>query len=298
MPEAVRAAGGVLYRRPGGGSMASGGGIEICVVHRPRYQDWSLPKGKLDAGEHALAGAVREVHEETGWLGRPQLRLRVVEYPLPDGTPKTVEFWLMAAIEGAAVLDTDEVDRLEWLSADAALDRLTYPDDRSLIEQVDALAPVTAVAALVRHAHAGERKKWSGRDALRPIDPLGQAQAERIGELCALLAPERLVAATPLRCKQTLEPLSAALGTPIVLDGAFAEPPDAGDAPAKAKVAVQRLLELRDDGRTVVCSQGKIIPHLLAGLRDDADSAPYKTPKGGGWVLTWSADRLLGLSRL
>ena len=291
MPQAVRAAGGVLHR-PGRD------GVEICVVHRPRYQDWSLPKGKLEAGEHALAGAVREVFEETGWHGRPQLRLRLVEYLLPDGTPKTVEFWLMAATDGDAVVDTDEVDRLEWLPPATALDRLTYPDDRALIEQVAALPPVTAVAALVRHAHAGERTRWSGRDALRPIDPVGQAQAERIGALCALLSPERLVAATPLRCKQTLEPLAAALAMPIVLDGAFAEPPDADDAPAKAKVAVQRLLDLRAGGRVVVCSQGKIIPPLLAGLRDEDDPVPYKTPKGGGWVLTWSGDRLLGLSRL
>ncbi|HEY0000864.1 MAG TPA: NUDIX domain-containing protein [Actinoplanes sp.] len=291
MAGAVRAGGGVLHR-PGRD------GMEICVVHRPQYQDWSLPKGKLAAGEHALAGAVREVFEETGWHGRPQLRLRIVEYFLPDGTPKTVEFWLMAAVEGGAVVDTDEVDRIEWLPVDAAIDRLTYPDDRSLIEQVAALPPVTAVAAVVRHAHAGVRKRWSGRDALRPIDPVGQAQAERIGSLCALLRPERLVAATPLRCKQTLEPLAAQVRLPIVLDGAFAEPAHAEDAPAKAKVAAQRLLELRARGLAVICSQGKIIPHLLAGLRDEDDPTPFKTSKGGGWVLTWSGDRLLGLSRL
>jgi 8-oxo-dGTP pyrophosphatase MutT (NUDIX family)/phosphohistidine phosphatase SixA len=291
MPQAVRAAGGVLHR-PGAD------GVEICVVHRPRYQDWSLPKGKLAAGEHPLAGAMREVHEETGWHARPQLRLRLVEYVLPDGTPKTVEFWLMAANSGGPVPDTDEVDQLAWLPVDAAFDRLTYPDDRALIEQVAALPPVTAVAVLVRHAHAGERKRWSGNDALRPIDPLGQAQAERIGALSALFGPERLVSATPLRCKQTLEPLAAALAMPIVLDGAFAEPAAAAEAPAKAKVAAQRLLDLRAGGLAVVCSQGKIMPHLLAGLRDEDDPAPYKTPKGGGWVLTWSADRLLGLSRL
>ena len=292
MPAPVRAAGGVLCR-PGRD------GLEVCLVHRPRYDDWSLPKGKLDDGEHPLTGAVREVQEETGWRGRPRMRLRTVEYPLPDGTPKTVEFWLMTASGESPVPDAHEVDRIEWLPLNAALSRLTYPDDRALIDQVASMPPVTAAAVLVRHAHAGERKKWSGNDALRPIDPQGQAEAERIAELCLLFEPERLIAATPLRCKQTLEPLSAALNLPIVLDGGFAEPPLPEDAPAKAKVGAHRMIEVRDSGGlAVVCSQGKVMPGILAALRGEDDPAPYKTPKGGGWVLTWAGDRLLGLSRL
>ena len=292
MPVPIRAAGGVLCR-PGRD------GLEVCVVHRPRYQDWSLPKGKLDHGEHPLAGAVREVREETGWNGVPRMRLRTVEYLLPDGTPKSVEFWLMSATGEGPVEDGDEVDEVRWLSLAAAGPKLTYPDDRALIEQVATMPPVTAVALLVRHGHAGERKKWSGNDALRPIDPQGLAESERIAELAVMFAPQRLVSATPLRCKQTLEPLAAALNLPIVLDGAFAEPPLAEDAPAKAKVAAQRMLDLREDGGlAVVCSQGKVIPDLLATLRDEGDPLPYKTPKGGGWVLTWAGDRLLGLSRL
>jgi 8-oxo-dGTP diphosphatase len=292
MPVPIRAAGGVLCR-PGRD------GLEVALVHRPRYQDWSLPKGKLDTGEHPLAGAVREVREETGWNAVPRMRLRTVEYLLPDGTPKTVEFWLMTATGEGPVQDADEVDEVQWLPLAAALPRLTYPDDRALIDQVAKMPEVTAVALLVRHAHAGERKKWSGNDALRPIDPEGQAEAERFAELALLFAPQRIVAATPLRCKQTLEPLAAALGQPIVLDGAFAEPPLAEDAPAKAKVGAQRMLELRDaGGLPVVCSQGKVMPDMLATLRGEGDPAPYKTPKGAGWVLTWAGERLLGLSRL
>jgi len=295
MTAAVRAAGGVLCRQ-------AGDAIEVCLVHRPRYDDWSLPKGGLESGEHPLVGAVREVLEETGLRGRPRLLLPPVEYKLPDGRPKTVDFWLMLAADGSTVpqpQDTHEVDGAAWLPLGAALERLSYPDERALLEHVAALPPVTAVMGLVRHAHAGVRKKWTGNDSLRPIDEVGQAQAERIAALYALFAPERLVAATPLRCKQTLEPLAARLGgLPIVFDGAFAEPADFDEAPAKAKLAAGRLLDLRTGGLPVVCSQGKIIPHLLAAVRDEADPTPYKTPKGSGWVLTWGADRLLGLSRL
>ncbi|MBM2617534.1 NUDIX hydrolase [Actinoplanes sp. LDG1-06] len=290
MSDTVRAAGGVLVR-----------GGEVCLVHRPRYDDWALPKGKLDDDEHPLVGAAREVLEETGWEGRVRLGLPQVAYTLPDGTPKTVDYWLMEVVgDGGPVQDTDEVDRVEWLPFAEAAERVSYADERALIEHVAALPPVTDVLVLVRHAHAGERKKWSGNDALRPIDETGQAQAERFALICGPIGAQRLFTATPLRCKQTLEPLAAALdGMPIVVDGAFSEPPEAEEAPAKAKLAAQRLLELRSaTSLPVVCSQGKIIPHLLAALRDEADPEPYKTPKGDAWLLTWSDGSLLEPKRL
>jgi 8-oxo-dGTP diphosphatase len=270
------------------------------VVHRPAYDDWSLPKGKLDGDEHPLAAAVREVREETGFGGLPQLRLPDVAYDLPDGRAKTVQFWLMRADDEppAEVLDPTEVDRVTWLTPEAALSRLDYPDDRRLVRHVAGLPPVTAITPFVRHAHAGQRKAWHGNDALRPIDPRGQAEADRLGVVLELFRPERLYAATPLRCRQTLEPLADRTGLPIVTDSAFAEPGDADEVPAKVKLAAVRLGELRTGGTAVVCSQGKLMPPLLAQLTAAEDPAPYKTPKGGGWLLTWSGEELTGLSRL
>jgi 8-oxo-dGTP pyrophosphatase MutT (NUDIX family)/phosphohistidine phosphatase SixA len=292
MADPVAAAGGVLCR-------PAGAGIEVCLVHRPRYDDWALPKGKLDAGEHPMVGAVREVAEETGARGVPLLHLPRVAYQLPDGRPKTVDFWLMRAASEGPVQDVEEVDEVVWVPLGQAAARLSYADERAVLDHVVALPPVTAVIALVRHAHAGERKAWSGKDALRPLDDAGRAQALRLAATLTLLEPRRLFAATPLRCKQTLEPLASALDAmPIVQDSAFAEPPAAEDAPAKAKLGAQRVLELRDSGPTVICSQGKVMPTLLATLHDEEDPAPYKTPKGTGWMLTWSADRLLGASRV
>ncbi|WP_052359890.1 NUDIX hydrolase [Actinoplanes friuliensis] len=293
MQEPVRAAGGVLWR-PAGDS------IEICVVHRPYLGDWSLPKGKLDGGEHPLAAAAREVLEETGLRGEPQLRLPEVAYTMPNGVPKTVDFWLMRAEDGPGVppVDPTEVDAVEFLSPVDAIARLTYPDDRRLVEHVAALPPVTAVTALVRHAHAGKRSEFDGNDNLRPIDEKGRGEAETLGLVVSLINPRRLFAATPLRCKQTLEPLSARVGLPIVTDSAFAEPVDTDEVPAKVKVGAARLLELRDGDRAVASSQGKVIPGMLALLEDAPDPEPYKTPKGTGWILTWSGERLLGLSRI
>jgi 8-oxo-dGTP diphosphatase len=292
MTDVERAAGGVLCRR-------AGDRVEVCLVHRPRYDDWSLPKGKLAGGEHPLAGALREVGEETGATAIPQLRLPDVDYVLPDGRPKNVAYWLMAADSDGPVRDTAEVDERAWLPLEEAAARCTYPDEKTVLAGVAALPPVTAVIALVRHARAGERKKWSGRDELRPIDPVGAKQADRIAALLTALRPRRLVAATPLRCAQTLEPLAAALGDrPIVRDAAFAEPSRPDDVPARVAAATARLAELRGFDRVVVCSQGRLMPHLLASLLGEAEHRPFKTPKGDGWLLTWSGETLLGASRL
>lgn len=293
MTDTVRAAGGVLWR-------PAGDGVEICLVHRPYRSDWSLPKGKLDGSEHSLAAAVREVFEETGVRAEPQMRLPEVAYTMPDGVPKTVDFWLMRAGDGPAVdpQDPTEVDAVLWLPPREAVARLTYPDDRRLVEYVVKLPPVTAVTVLVRHAHAGRRKDFAGNDALRPIDDRGRAEAETIGVAAALFTPRRLIAATPLRCRQTLEPLARTLGLPVVTDAAFAEPGDPEDVPARVKAAAARIAELRDGERAAICSQGKVIPDLLALLDGADDPAPYKTRKGDGWVLSWSGGRLVALSRI
>ena len=293
MADEVRAAGAVVWR-------AAGDGIEVCVVHRPRYDDWSLPKGKLEHGEHPLPAALREVREETGVRGRPLYRLPDVRYTLPSGAAKTVEFWAMRAedAEPVPVADRTEVDAVRWLPPSAAESVLTYPADAHLVARVADGPPVTACVPLVRHASAGDRKSWDGRDALRPLDEHGRRQAGELAGVLAAFAPRRLYAATPLRCKQTLEPLAQALGLPIVSDAAFAEPDDVDELPARARLAAGRLAELRDGEPVAVCSQGKVMPPMLALLDGAQDASAYRTPKGSGWVLSWSGARLVALSRL
>lgn len=293
MADEVRAAGAAVWR-------PAGDGIEFCVVHRPRYDDWSLPKGKLEAGEHPLLAAVREVLEETGVRARPQFRLPDVGYTLPSGVAKTVEFWAMRAedAEPVPVADRTEVDAVRWLSPAAAETMLTYPSDARLVARVADHPPITACVPLVRHASAGDRKAWDGEDALRPLDERGRRQADGLAGVLAPFAPQRLYAATPLRCKQTLEPLARSLKLPIVSDSAFAEPDDPGEIPGRARLAAGRLAELRDGEPVAICSQGKVMPPMLALLDGGRDESAYKTPKGSGWVLSWSGARLVALSRL
>jgi 8-oxo-dGTP diphosphatase len=117
----VRAAGGVLVRDG-----------QVALVHRPKYDDWALPKGKLDEGESWEDGAVREVREETGYSGGLREELSPVEYTDPKGRPKTVRYWRMDVLDGEFE-PNDEVDKLRWLGLDDALECLTYDHDRDLV---------------------------------------------------------------------------------------------------------------------------------------------------------------------
>jgi 8-oxo-dGTP pyrophosphatase MutT (NUDIX family) len=124
----VQAAGGVVRR-----------GEQVVVIHRPAYDDWSLPKGKLADGERAEAGALREVEEETGLRCRIVAPLGETRYRDRRGRPKLVRYWLMepeAPDEETPFAPNAEVDELRWLAPDEAARLLTYPHDRALLDRL------------------------------------------------------------------------------------------------------------------------------------------------------------------
>ncbi|MFI8828182.1 NUDIX hydrolase [Streptomyces sp. NPDC053431] len=133
-PTPVLAAGAVLWR-----PAASGEGVEIALVHRPKYDDWSHPKGKLKSGETAEECALREILEETGQACSLGARLPTARY-LAHGRPKEVTYWAARALGGVFTPD-HEVDALVWLPPAEARERLTQPRDRELL---DALLTATA----------------------------------------------------------------------------------------------------------------------------------------------------------
>jgi 8-oxo-dGTP pyrophosphatase MutT (NUDIX family)/phosphohistidine phosphatase SixA len=259
-------------------------GPVVALVHRPRYDDWSLPKGKAKRGEHSLAAAVREVAEETGVRAIPQFPLPQVRYWLGE-RPKLVDYWAMAA-PPAGIDDfqpNSEVDGLAWLPVTEAVDRLSYGHDAALLRDWASLPPVTGTVLLARHADAGER--WPEGDTQRPLSSGGVADADTLCQLLALFAPVRLVSASPLRCRQTLEPLTSAARLPIEVEPLFDEL--TGD-PAGASDRLDRLA--RTGATTVICSQRVIVPAVLARITGDTGhSAPqWRTPKGDGWVLSYT----------
>ncbi|CAL9508063.1 NUDIX hydrolase [Streptomyces sp. enrichment culture] len=145
-PALVRAAGCVLWRRSGRAAARNGATLELCLVHRPKYDDWSHPKGKLKPGEDPLAAALREVAEETGYAAAPGAELPTVRY-LADGRPKEVRYWSAAATTGRFV-PSDEVDRVLWLAPPAARARLTRSRDRDLVDALLATHPLGPLGPL------------------------------------------------------------------------------------------------------------------------------------------------------
>ncbi|RKR90680.1 8-oxo-dGTP diphosphatase [Micromonospora pisi] len=285
----IRAAGGVVWR-------PSDRGVEVCLVHRPRYNDWSLPKGKLEPHEHPLAAAVREIAEEADVRAVPQARLRSVRY-FSDGRPKVVDYWAMRAVGAGGFEPETEVDDIRWLPVEEAIGLVTYPHDVWVLREFADLPPVTAVLAVFRHARAGNRATWSGPDTARPLDPAGLVQAGQVATLAALLRPEGLWSASARRCVQTLEPLAALLDLPIEVDSHFDEPKPGQDVSECALAGAARMAELAATGRTVVISgQGKVIPGALEHLTGASDD--YRTPKGEGWLLAFTTDHLTSATRL
>ncbi|WBB82380.1 NUDIX hydrolase [Micromonospora sp. WMMD882] len=281
----IRAAGGVAWRP------APGGGVEVCLVHRPRYGDWSLPKGKVEPGEHPLLAAVREVAEESDVRGVPQVRLPSVSYR-SAGQPKVVDFWSMRAVGQGGFEAGTEVDDVRWLPVEAAADLVSYPHDAEVLRTFAALPPVTGTVALVRHAHAGARATWSGPDTARPLDGTGRAQARTLADLLAVLRPARLFSASPRRCVQTLDPLADLLDLPIEVDRDLDEPEPGQQRQERALAAAARLTELAAAGAPVVaCSQGKVIPFALERLT--GRSGDFTTAKGGGWLLAFTPGGVL-----
>ena len=129
----VEAAGGVIVRDAPEGTGGEGG-TEVCLVHRPRYDDWTFPKGKLDPGESFETAALREVEEETGLICTLESELPSTEYRDNKDRDKIVRYWQMEVDEDPGFVPNNEVDELRWLPMAEAAELLTYERDRALLD--------------------------------------------------------------------------------------------------------------------------------------------------------------------
>jgi len=270
---ATPAAGGVLWRQ-------DGERVLVAVVHRPRYEDWTLPKGKLRPGEHPLAAAVREVREETGAEVEVGRQLPTVEYRFDAESTKRVSFWVMR-YRGGEHIAGDEVDRLRWATVAEATQQLSYPVDRGVLADFARLPSDTRTLLLMRHAKAGKRSTFSGDDRLRPLDRGGRRQAREAAPVLAAFGPRRVLAADLVRCEQTVQPLADLLGLPVVSEPALSDEAYDKD-PAASLARVRQLLE--QPGTTVICSQGETIPAMLDQL--EVPDGPHPARKGSVWALS------------
>ncbi len=276
MTTLVRAAGGVLLR----------GDVDtrvVALVHRPAYDDWSFPKGKLEGDEDERTAAIREVEEETGLRCDLDEDLGVVSYVDGRGRPKVVRYWRMTPPEGAELAPAHEIDRAEWVPLHEAEERLTYPHDRELLARVTGQAVSAAPASmyLIRHAKAGSRQGWHEPDELRPVSRTGRQQSMDLVELFDGMPVRRLFSSPFLRCIQTLEPLAEARHLDIDLAHELSE-----GAPIAAAEAL--VLAAAADGSAAFSTHGDVQAGLVdelieRGARLDGDQVAFK--KASTWVL-------------
>lgn len=294
----VYAAGAVLWRplKPDAGNdSGSDCAVEIALIHRPRYDDWSLPKGKVDPGETAPVAAVREVFEETGHhclLGR---RLVTVSYAIDQGVKK-VYYW-SARSTGGEFAAGSEVDELVWLPIADAMQKLDYAQDQKVLRRFIKHPANTRTVLVVRHGTAGSKSRFRGDDTKRPLDKRGRAQAEALVPQLMAFGATDVYAADRVRCHQTVEPLAAELGVCIENETTLTEESYAKN-PKRGRHRMLRIAA--KPGTPVICSQGKVIPDLIDwwcerdGIRPDKS----RNHKGSTWVLSLSDGRLIAADHI
>ncbi|WNB85360.1 NUDIX domain-containing protein [Cellulomonas sp. ATA003] len=263
-------------------------------MHRPRYDDWAWPKGKVDPGEAVAAAAVREVEEETGHavvLGAPLPTLR---YRTSDGLPKRVHYWAarvarrgdgpaLAARAAVTPATRDEIDRVRWVGVDDARTLLTRRTDRAPLDALLALHAkgrlTTDVLVVARHGRARRRSAWAGDETDRPLTSTGRAQAVALVPVLAAFGVLDVVTSRWERCAATIQPYADAAG--LVPGSAYLTEAEHERSPSRVAGGVHRLLERRRD--VVVCTHRPVLPTVLDVLgqhspRPVADALPAKDP--------------------
>ncbi len=251
----------------------------VLVVHRPAYDDWTLPKGKPRADEPLPATAVREVREETGLSIVLRAPLGTTSYAV-EGVPKTVNWWRGVEVRDAgtgavAVTDEREVDRLVWLSTEDAQRRLSYPDEVAVLQRACA-TPETIPFLVVRHAKAMRRRSWAGRDSDRRLTERGRRQsAALVTSVLAAFGVQLVASSSSTRCVDTFRPFAEAAERPLQR---YFELSEEGAAAEPQRVALTMQLLRRQclelGMPLAACGHRPVLPGMLAAV--GLDPAPMQ----------------------
>ncbi|WP_251450755.1 NUDIX hydrolase [Microbacterium sp. Marseille-Q6648] len=261
---AVYAAGGVVWRMVDAK-------LHVLMIHRTRYRDVTLPKGKVDPGEMLAETAVREIREETGIRVALGVPVGISKYRLPSKRTKIVHYWAAeateAAIRASAFVPNKEIAALEWATPKKALKRLSYPVDIEILENflklVDEGILGTFPLIVLRHGKAVDRENWEGADTDRPLTSRGRKQANAVvGPLLAFGA-RKIISSPAVRCVKTVKPLAASLArsidkSPLISQDAWEE----GRSDPRTVIG-QRV---RARKAVVLCSHGPVLPDILSEL--------------------------------
>lgn len=276
-----QAAGGVVWRE-------GPTGVEVLLVHRPGYDDWTFPKGKLESGECLLECARREVREETGVRPLIGRYLGDISYLKQEGRPKVVHYWAMHADE-FDFAPSHEVDRIRWVHEASLADHVSYSTERGLSERLtDGWRDPADRILLVRHADAGKRNRGPDPDSARPLSERGRTEATGLVGGLEGLPIDAILTSYAARCRQTVTAIATARKrVPQLAIELWEE-----SGPAE----VRELLGNRPEGTSLLCSHRPIVRTILQALMGEDDSLVLQ--KGSTWVLDFADDRLAAANYL
>lgn len=262
--KAVYAAGAVVWR-------LVDGKLRILLIHRTKYRDITLPKGKVDPGEMLAETAVREVHEETGIRVSLGVPVGVSRYHLPSNKQKVVHYWAAEAtaeaIRASTFVPNREIAALEWVSLKKARSRLSYPVDVEILDffanLVDDGVLRTFPVIALRHAKALARSDWDGPDAARPLTDRGREQALSIVGPLRAFGVRKIVTSDAVRCVQTVKPLAKAMDRKAVKTDKISQDAwEDGDDDLRSVIGRR----VRSGKPAVLCSHGPVLPGILSEI--------------------------------
>jgi phosphohistidine phosphatase SixA/8-oxo-dGTP pyrophosphatase MutT (NUDIX family) len=287
----IRAAGALLWRE------TTERTIEIALIHRPKYDDWTLPKGKIEEGETALQCAYRELIEETGITASFTRQLGTVEYE-ESGQRKRVIFWAaQCAKDASQFIANEEVDQLEWLSPELALSKASHESDQEMIENFLSQSPRTDTLIILRHTKALERGDWDEEDSQRTLDELGFDQAQLLIKHLQPFAIEEIYTSDFTRCVQTVTPLAHSRGLSITQVPSLNEYTFNED-PLRAVSFANALKQ--DEKNILICSHNPVIPTMLRGILNTKlkNKDLIKLEPGDAWIVHRVQGEIVGLDYL
>ncbi len=276
----IKAAGAVLWREE------TPFELEILLVHRPQYDDWSFPKGKVEDGESAIAASYREVMEETGHAAIFGQYLGSSSYKTGEGKKK-VKYWMAHALPATNPFSpNNEVDKIEWVSIKEARHFLTYDEDRDILDEFINRERYTSTLILLRHAKAIKRSDWADYDLDRPLSPEGVEQGKRLISQLVPFGIEGIFSSDASRCYATVEPLSEYLNLKVTATAELNE--ESYDKDSKQALNYVRHL-MRYPGNQLIAGHNPIIPEILTKLARVEYSADDLNP-ADAWVVHHRGD--------
>lgn len=288
--ETIKAAGTVVWRRNQEDE------IEILLVHRPKYGDWSLPKGKAEIGETSSTTAYRETLEETGSKVKISRNLGKIDYETSDGL-KSVNYWSAKYLETIGYPDPNEVDEIKWLELKEVAKNLSNESDHEIIQRFHKIDLDAKVLILLRHAKAFSRSEWRGKEEERPLNDIGQKQAQLLVPNLIPFQISEIHSSIATRCFETVDPIARTLEINYFFTDSLSED-IYQKKPNRVFKYIDRLLE--NSHSTLVCSHNPILPDYLQYklIRQGFKVSDTYLKPGDAWLVHHISSEIVSVDKI